>query len=306
MVTESAAAPLPRTRIRESFGDRVFLVCVTVFLTLILITVLYPLIYVISSSFSSGRAVTTGKVWLLPVEPTLHGYRTAFAYPQILRGFQNSAIYTAFGTLINVAMTILIAYPLSRRDFYGRKVIMMALVFTMMFFGGLIPTYLTVRAVGILNTRLAMVLPQALAVWQVIIARTFFQSTIADELVEAADIDGCSDLGFVWSVVLPLSKPIIAVLVLLYAVNHWNAYFDALVYLHDTALFPLQIILRNVLILNDAARATMRASQEIAREGLVDILKYAVIVIASVPVMILYPFAQKHFVKGVMIGSLKG
>ena len=203
-------------------------------------------------------------------------------------------------------MTILIAYPLSRRDFYGRKVIMMGLVFTMMFYGGLIPTYLTVRAVGILNTRLAMVLPQALAVWQVIIARTFFQSTIADELVEAADIDGCSDLGFVWSVVLPLSKPIIAVLVLLYAVGHWNAYFDALVYLHQTDLFPLQIILRNVLILNDATRATMRASEEIAREGLIDILKYAVIVIASVPVMILYPFAQKHFVKGVMIGSLKG
>ena len=156
---------------------------------------LYPLIYVISSSFSSGHAVTIGKVWLLPVEPTLHGYRTAFAYPQILRGFQNSAIYTAFGTLINVVMTILIAYPLSRRDFYGRKVIMMGLVFTMMFYGGLIPTYLTVRAVGILNTRLAMVVPQALAVWQVIIARTFFQSTIADELADAADIDGCSDLG---------------------------------------------------------------------------------------------------------------
>ena len=306
MVAESAAAPLPRTRIRESLGDRVFLIFVTAFLTMILLVVLYPLIYVISSSFSSGRAVTTGKVWLLPVEPTLHGYRTALAYPQIVGGFQNSAIYTAFGTLINVAMTILIAYPLSRRDFYGRKVIMMALVFTMMFNGGLIPLYLTVRAVGILNTRLAMVLPQALAVWQVIIARTFFQSTIADELVEAADIDGCSDMHFVWSVVLPLSKPIVAVLVLLYAVGHWNAYFDALIYLHDSAMFPLQIILRNVLILNDAARATMRASQEIAREGLIDILKYAVIVIASVPVMILYPFAQKHFVKGVMIGSLKG
>ena len=306
MVTESVAAPLPRTRIRGSFGDRVFLLIVTAALTIVLLLVLYPLIYVISSSFSSGRAVTTGRVWLLPVEPTLHGYRTAFQYPQIMRGFQNSVIYTTFGTLLNVAMTILIAYPLSRRDFYGRKVIMMALVFTMMFNGGLIPLYLTVRAVGILNTRLAMVLPQALAVWQVIIARTFFQSTIADELVEAAEIDGCSDIRFVWSVVLPLSKPVIAVLVLLYAVGHWNAYFDALVYLHRTELFPLQIILRNVLILNDATRATMRASEEIAREGLIDILKYAVIVIASVPVMILYPFAQKHFVKGVMIGSLKG
>ena len=228
MVRESAAVALPRTRIRESFGDRVFLFIITMALTIVLLLVLYPLIYVISSSFSSGRAVTTGRVWLLPVEPTLNGYRTAFEYPQIMRGFQNSAIYTVFGTLLNVVMTILVAYPLSRRDFYGRRVIMMALVFTMMFNGGLIPLYLTVRSVGILNTRLAMVIPQALAVWQVIIARTFFQSTIADELVEAAEIDGCSDIHFVWSVVLPLSKPIIAVLVLMYAVGHWNAYFDAL------------------------------------------------------------------------------
>lgn len=303
MVANSAAA---RSSIRESFGDRVFLAGVTTALSIVLFLVLYPLIYVVSSSFSSGHAVSTGKVWLLPVDPTLDGYRTVFAYPQIMVGFQNSAIYTLFGTLVNVTMTILLGYPLSRRDFYGRNVIMMALVVTLMFYGGLIPTYLTVRSVGILNTRLAMILPQAVAVWFVIIARTFFQSTISDELVEAAEIDGCSDFRFLWAVVLPLSKPIIAVLILMYAVGHWNAYFDALIYLHNTDLFPLQIILRNVLILNDSARATIRASEEIARQGLADILKFALIVVASVPVMVLYPFAQKHFVKGVMIGSIKG
>ena len=306
MVSHSVAAPQPRHRIRDSFGDRVFVIIVTTMLSIVLLLVLYPIIYVVSSSFSSGQAVSTGKVWLLPVDPTLAGYRTVFEYPQITLGFQNSAIYTVFGTLVNVSLTILMAYPLSRRDFYGRRLIMMVLVFTMMFNGGLIPLYLTVRGVGILNTRLAMVLPQAMAVWQVIIARTFFQTTIADELVEAAEIDGCSDFRFVGAVVLPLSKPIIAVLVLMYAVGHWNAYFDALVFLHRTELFPLQIILRNVLILNDAQRATIRASQDIARQGLADILKFALIVIASVPVMVLYPFAQKHFVKGVMIGSLKG
>lgn len=306
VASSTAAAAAPRSRIRESFGDRVFLIIVTTALSIVLFLVLYPLIYVVSSSFSSGHAVSTGKVWLLPVDPTLDGYRTVFAYPQIMTGFQNSAIYTFFGTLVNVTLTILLGYPLSRRDFYGRNVIMMALVVTLMFYGGLIPTYLTVRSVGILNTRLAMIFPQAMAVWYVIIARTFFQSTISDELVEASEIDGCSDFRFLGAVVLPLSKPIIAVLILMYAVGHWNAYFDALIYLHDTDLFPLQIILRNVLILNDSARATIRASEEIARQGLADILKFALIVVASIPVMVLYPFAQKHFVKGVMIGSLKG
>ena len=295
-----------RGKIREAAGDKAFLTFIYVMLSLILIVVLYPMIYVVSSSFSSSRAVAAGDVWLFPVEFTMLGYTTVFTHPNIINGFLNSAFYTFFGTLTNVFLTILLAYPLSRKQFYGRKFIMMVLVFTLMFNGGLIPLYLTVKKVGLLNTRLALIIPQAVAVWQVIIARTFFAATIQDELAEAADIDGCSDFGFLWTIVLPLSKPIIAVLVLMYAVYHWNSYFDAMIYLSDDKKFPLQVILRNVLILNRARDMVMRASESIARQGLADLLKFSLIVVASVPVMILYPFAQKHFIKGVMIGSLKG
>ncbi len=292
--------------IRESRGDRIFLGFVFAFLTLVLVAITYPLIFIVSSSFSSGQAVGAGKVWLLPVEPTLVGYETVFRHSTILLGYVNSAVYTVFGTLINIIVTVLVAYPLSRKDFFGGKFIVLALVFTMMFAGGLIPLYLTVRRVGILNTRLAMLIPQALHVWQVIVARTFFASTIPDELAEAAEMDGCSDANFLWRVVLPLSKPVIAVLVLLYAVFHWNAYFDALMYLNNPRLFPLQIVLRNILILNQARDMMVVATEQVARQNLVALLKYSLIVVASAPIIALYPFAQKHFIKGVMIGSLKG
>ena len=292
--------------IRESRGDRIFLGFVFAFLTLVLVAITYPLIFIVSSSFSSGQAVGAGKVWLLPVEPTLVGYETVFRHSTILLGYLNSAVYTVLGTLINIFVTVLVAYPLSRKDFFGGKFIVLALVFTMMFAGGLIPLYLTVRRVGILNTRLAMLIPQALHVWQVIVARTFFVSTIPDELTEAAEMDGCSDANFLWRVVLPLSKPVIAVLVLLYAVFHWNAYFDALIYLNNPRLFPLQIVLRNILILNQARDMMVVATEQVARQNLVALLKYSLIVVASAPIIALYPFAQKHFIKGVMIGSLKG
>ena len=293
-------------RIRESRGDRIFLGFVFAFLTFVLATIIYPLIFIVSSSFSSGQAVGAGKVWLLPVEPTLLGYEAVFKHSTILIGYVNSAVYTVFGTLINIFVTVLVAYPLSRKDFFGGKFIVLALVFTMMFAGGLIPLYLTVRRVGILNTRLAMLIPQALHVWQVIVARTFFASTIPDELAEAAEMDGCSDAYFLWRVVLPLSKPVIAVLVLLYAVFHWNAYFDALMYLNNPRLFPLQIVLRNILILNQARDMMVVATEQVARQNLIALLKYSLIVVASAPIIALYPFAQKHFIKGVMIGSLKG
>ena len=292
--------------IRESRGDRIFLGFVFAFLTFVLVTIVYPLIFIVSSSFSSGQAVGAGKVWLLPVEPTLVGYETVFRHSTIFIGYVNSAFYTVFGTLINIFVTVLVAYPLSRKDFFGGKFIVLALVFTMMFAGGLIPLYLTVRRVGILNTRLAMLIPQALHVWQVIVARTFFASTIPDELAEAAEMDGCSDAYFLWRVVLPLSRPVIAVLVLLYAVFHWNAYFDALMYLNNPRLFPLQIVLRNILIQNQVRDMLVVATEQVARQNLVALLKYSLIVVASAPIIALYPFAQKHFIKGVMIGSLKG
>lgn len=296
-----------RGSIKESFSDRIFLAGIYLFLTIVLIAVLYPLIYVVSASLSNPQAVTAGKVWLWPVEPTLLGYKTVFEHKQVVIGYFNSAFYTFFGTILNVILTIMIAYPLSKKNFTGRNLIMIILVITMLFEGGLIPYYLTVKNLGILDTRWAMILPHALAVWQVIIARTFFQTSIPDELVEAAELDGCSNIGFIWRVVLPLSKPIIAVLVLMYAVGHWNSYFDALILLKSQELFPLQIVLRNILILNSVDANTMKdASEMIARKGLKDLLKFSLIVVASAPMLLIYPFVQRHFVKGIMIGSLKG
>lgn len=294
------------TRIKESFIDRIFIGLVYLFLIAILIVILFPLLHIVSASFSSPAAVTSGKVWLWPVDFTLIGYKAVFQNSDIWVGFGNSLFYTVFGTLLNVSFTVMLAYPLARRTFYGRNVIMLILVFTMFFDGGMIPNYLLIKGLGILDTRWAMILPGALAVFQVIIARTFFQS-LPDELAEAAEIDGCSDFKFFLQVVLPLSKPIIAVLFLMYAVGHWNAYFNALIYLKDSSMFPLQIFLRNLLILNSENSDMYRdINNMMVQQGLKDLLKYSLIVVSSVPVLIIYPFVQKHFVKGVMIGSLKG
>ncbi|OZB98964.1 carbohydrate ABC transporter permease [Paenibacillus sp. XY044] len=295
------------TTIRESRGDRIFVAMVYAFLTLILIIVAVPLIYILSSSISSPQAVVSGKVWLFPVDFTLDGYKAVFQNPQIGVGYMNSLFYTVVGTAINVTLTIMFGYPLAKRTLYGRHFFMIVLVITMMFDGGLIPYYLVVKDLHLLDTRWAMILPGAMGVIQVIVARTFFQTTIPEELSEAAELDGCSDIRFILSIVLPLSKPIIAVMTLMYAVGHWNAYFDALIFLRSPDLFPLQIILRNVLILNTVDPSMMANVDQVqAQQGLKDLLKYSLIVVASAPVLIIYPFVQKHFVKGVMIGSLKG
>src|SRR5215213_1732864 len=294
------------TRIRESFGDRLFLSCVYLILTIVLLIVLYPLVYIISSSFSSPLAVSSGRVWLWPVDFSLRGYQVTLGNPQIITGYANSLFYAFFGTLISVTLTVLLAYPLSRKTFYGRNILMVFLVFTMLFSGGLIPTYLVVKNLGLLNTRWALLIPQAIAVWQVIITRTFFQANIPEELVEASQLDGCSDLRFLWSVVLPLSEPIIAVLVLMYAVSQWNSYFDALIYLKSPELYPLQLVLRSILILNTTTSGSMEASAMVERQQLADLLKYSLIVVASLPVLIIYPFVQRYFVKGMLIGAVKG
>ncbi|RAR39532.1 carbohydrate ABC transporter permease [Paenibacillus sp. MDMC362] len=299
--------PKTTTAIRESRGDRIFIALIYAFLTLILIIVAVPLIYIVSSSVSSPQAVVSGKVWLFPVDFTLDGYKAVFQNPQIGVGYMNSLFYTVVGTAINVSLTIMFGYPLAKRTLYGRHFFMIVLVITMMFEGGLIPYYLLVKDLQLLDTRWAMILPGAMGVIQVIVARTFFQTTIPDELSEAAELDGCSDIRFILSIVLPLSKPIIAVMTLMYAVGHWNAYFDALIFLRSPDLFPLQIILRNVLILNTVDPSMMANVDQVqAQQGLKDLLKYSLIVVASAPVLIIYPFVQKHFVKGVMIGSLKG
>jgi putative aldouronate transport system permease protein len=293
-------------RIRESTGDRLFLTGVYIILGIALIVVLYPLVFIVSSSLSSPLAVSSGRVWLWPVDLTFVGYKVVLSNPQVLQGYGNSLFYAFFGTLISVTLTIILAYPLSRRTFFGRSALMMFITFTMLFSGGLIPTYLVVKQLGLLDTRWALLIPQAIWVWQIIIARTFFQSSIPDELAEASEMDGCSDFRFLWSVVLPLSKPIIAVLILMYAIGQWNAYFDALIYLKTQSLYPLQLILRSILILNSAASGNIDAAEQLRRQQFADLTKYSLIVIASLPVLIIYPFVQRYFVKGMLIGSVKG
>ncbi|TYP79102.1 carbohydrate ABC transporter permease [Paenibacillus methanolicus] len=291
--------------IRESTGDRLFLFAVYSILTLVLIVVLYPLVYILSSSVSSPEAVTSGKVWLWPVDISFDGFRTLLDTPRILTGYGNSLFYTAAGTLISVALTVMLAYPLSRRTFFGRGGLMMLVTFTMIFGGGLIPTYMVVKELHMIDTRWALLIPNAIWVWQVIIARSFFQTSIPEELIEASEIDGCSDLRFLRSVVLPLSKPILAVLVLMYAVGQWNSYFDALIYLKTADLFPLQLVLRSIIIQNNSS-GLMDAMKMVERQQLAELLKYALIVVATLPVLVIYPFVQRYFVQGMLVGSVKG
>jgi putative aldouronate transport system permease protein len=295
--------------IYETTSDRIFDVINTILLTLALIIVIYPLIFIVSSSLSTSEAVIAGAVWLWPVGWDTAGYEAVFNHKNIVSGFANSFLYMTTGTILNVILTIMAAYPLSRRDFIGRGFWMFVFTFTMMFSGGMIPVYLQVRSLGVLNTRWAMIIPNAMSVWNVIITRTFFQTTIPDELLEASKLDGCSDFQFILRVVIPLSASIIAVNTLFYAVGHWNSYFNALLYLRDQEMYPLQIILRDILIQNeiDATQLSMYDVRDAAaRQSLRVRLKYSLIVVASVPLLVVYPFVQKHFVKGVMVGSIKG
>ena len=277
---------------------------------IVLVLTLYPLIYVLSASFSDPVSVTTGKVTLLPVQPTLDGYATIFQYGPIWLGYRNTLFYTIVGTLINMAVTLPCAYALSRRDFVGRNVLSIFFAFTMFFSGGLIPTYLVVKQLKMLNTVWALLLPTAMSVWNMIIARTYFQNSIPAGLEEAATIDGCSNLKLFFQIILPLSQPIIAVLILYYAVGHWNEYFNALIYLNDQNIYPLQLILRNILLLDqmfDMMDSDPEARQEMMRLlQMKESMKFGIIVLPTLPVMVLYPFLQKFFVKGVMIGAIKG
>ncbi len=293
-------------KVNESPVDRVFMFVNAAVLLVITIVILLPLIFIVSASFSSAEAVIAGKVTLWPVDFSLLGYETIFEHKKVWNGFANSLFYTFFGTIFNVIMTIIAAYPLSRNDLVGRRFITIAFIFTMLFNGGLIPTYMVVRDLGLLNTRWAMILPTGIGVFNLLITISFFRTTIPPELVEAARIDGANDFRIFASIVVPLARPIIAVLVLFYAVNHWNSYFQALIYLKDQELFPLQIVLREILIENSIDASMLIDIEDlIVREGLRELLKYSLIVVASVPVLLIYPFVQKHFVKGMMIGSVK-
>jgi len=305
-VPESRRGRAAVTKVREPFGDRVFLIVVRIMLGVALALVLLPLIYIVASSFSSPAAVNAGRVRFWPVEFSLEAYRSVLSNAEVLQGYYNSLIYAVAGTAISVTLTVAIAYPLSRRTFYGRNVLMTLLVFTMLFSGGVIPTYMVVHDLGMLNTRWAMLIPNAIGVWQVIIARTFFANSIPDELYEAAMLDGASEIRTLRSVVLPLSKPLLAVLALMYTIYQWNTYFDALVYLKDADLFPLQIVLRNILLLNTPRTGATDMAQQMHQIQLANVLRYALIVVSSLPVLIIYPFVARHFTKGVLVGAVKG
>ena len=269
--------------------------------------VAFPLINMIASSFSSGEAVASGKVALWPVDFTFEGYQAVFKNEDIVTGYLNTIFYTVAGTAFNIFITLLAAYPLSRKNLPGKGWIMFLFTFTMLFHGGMVPTYIQIRDLGLIDTRWAMILPAGLSVYNMIITRTNFMTNIPDELLEAAKIDGASDFKFFVSMVLPLSKAIIAVITLYYAVAHWNQFFNAFLYLNDRKLFPLQIIMREILIENSMSQdMTLDTELLIHKQNVADMIKYSLIMVASVPLWCIYPFIQKYFVQGVMIGSVKG
>lgn len=299
-----------QNRIALNLDDRMINAVAYTLCSAVLILTLYPLIYVVSASFSEPNDVINGNLWLLPKGFTLDGYELIFDYGPIWLGYRNTIGYAIFGTLLNLLMTIPCAYALSRRDFRGRTPIMLLFTFTMFFSGGMIPTYLAMKTFGLLNSPLAVIIPGAVNVTNLIIARTYFSSSLPWELQEAALIDGCSNTRMLTSIVVPLSTPMIAVIALYYLVGHWNAYFNALIYLSDEDFYPLQLFLRNILLLDqmtemmagdsEAMQALMRRIQ------LKESMKYGIVVLSSLPVLIIYPFLQKYFVKGMMIGAIKG
>lgn len=298
-------------KIRRSREDVIFDIVLFIILTLIFVIVVYPLYFIIISSVSDPKAVAGGKVIFYPIGLNFKGYAEVFKDSRIIRSFSNSLLYTFCGTLLNLAVTLPTAYALSRKTFFLKKPVTIFYMITMFIGGGMIPTYLVVQKTGLLDSMWALIVPSALSVYNMIVARTFFQQNISEELYEAAELDGCGHGRFFFSVALPLSGAITAIMVLYYGVGHWNSYFNALLYMQTESKFPLQLILRSILVQNEAQlnqqaiSTAARAAAEEARQ-LTELMKYSLIIISSIPVLIMYPLVQKHFVKGVMIGSVKG
>ncbi|GLO67903.1 carbohydrate ABC transporter permease [Oceanobacillus kimchii] len=295
---------------RFSLSDKAFDRLNILFVSIITIIIIYPLIFVLSASISDPQAVNTGKMWLWPVDITFDGFQRVFQNDAIWTGYKNTIIYTIVGVLVHLFVLLPAAYALSRKELLGKKLWLWFILFTMLFNGGLIPTYLVVRNLQMLDTMWAIVIPGVVGAWSILVARTFFQQTIPDQLVEASKIDGASDFYLFIKVVLPLSLPIIAVMALFHGVALWNQYFNALIYLRTEDKFPLQLILRQILILNEvnassisnAAGSAQSFAEQVKTASLV---KYAVIIVSALPLLIVYPFLQRFFVKGVLIGSVK-
>ena len=291
--------------------DKVYLAMVYLFLGIFILLVIYPLLYVVSCSFSSPEALIQGRVFFLPVEPGIQGYEAVFSNTRIWRGYANTILYTVLGTGIGTSVTMIAAYVLSRREFPMRGFLTVFFMITMFISGGTIPMYLWLKNLRMLNTLWAIVLPGAVSVWLVIVARTYIQSTIPEELFEATSLDGGNYFQYLFYVVLPLSKPILAVLAINFALGHWNSYYSALIYLNDASKYPLQIVLRDILVQNsvdvtNAASAGSDVNNQMHKQYLSELLKYSLIIVSSAPLLIAYPFLQKYFIKGTMVGSIKG
>lgn len=297
-----------------TWADKIFVVAVYTVVILITFVCLYPMYYTVIASFSNPYDVYTGKVNLLPKGFSLTSYELVFQNKGIWKGYANTIFYTVFGTIFNLILTIPCAYALSKQRMYGRNVFMTLFIITMYFSGGMIPTYILFNNLHLTNTRLILIIAGGLSVYNVVVTRTYFQNNIPESLYEAARIDGASEFRIFWQLVIPLSAPIIAVITLYYAVGHWSSYFNAMIYTTDTDLQPLQLVLRRILILNETAyedAMNSGADPDIIKNAALQsqqavTMKYSLVFIASVPMLIIYPFIQKFFVKGIMVGSLKG
>lgn len=295
------------TAIRASKGDRVYYTLIITFSILVLITVLYPLIYVVSSSFSSGSAVTNGKVILWPVNPSIQGYKVILGNHSVGTGYYNTVLNSVIGTALGLAFTVMMAYPLARKNLHGRGFFMVLWIIPMFFYGGLIPTYILKTKLGIVNTRWAVIQVGMITTYNMTIVRTFFENSIPNELYEASRIDGISDIGYLIKIVLPLSKAVLAVITLYLVVNYWNNYFQAMIYLRDPSLKTLPLVLREILNASQMNLTDYSDPELLAQmQEAADVMKYSLIVVSTVPLMVGYIFVQKFFDKGVMIGALKG
>lgn len=292
--------------IKQSAGDRVFDIVNAIIMTLITIVIVYPLYYVLLASITDPTVVNTGKLLLYPEAPYIDGYKRAFSYAPLWTGYKNTLIYTFVGTIISLICTIPAGYALSRMDLPGRRVIMFLFTFTMFFNGGIVPLYLVVQNLHIYDTIWAVALPVAVSVYNLIVCRSFFDTGIPIEMLEAAKIDGCNDFVFFFRVVIPLSSTIIAVMCLFYATALWNQFFNPLMFLSGQDKMPLQVVLRNLVLSNQVNSITSNAQEIAMRQRLAEQLKYCTVVLAAAPLLIVYPFLQKYFAKGVMVGAVKG
>ena len=301
--------PAPRRQsLLSRFGDPLFVIVTYGIIAIAIVLIVYPLYFIVIASISDPNLVQQGRVVLFPRGITFDGYTTIFGTSTIVRGFLNSVLYTVVGTAISVTMILSGAYALSRKDMPGRNLFMIIFVITMFFDGGMIARYLVVKQLGMLDTIWAVVLPGAVGVWNLVIARTFFEQNISPELREAAQLDGASDFRFFFNIALPLSKSLIVLMTMIHMVANWNAFFDAMIYLSDESKYPLQLILRNVLIQSQASASGMdMASMDstAAAQKMGELLKYSMIVVSTIPLLIAFPFLQRHFVKGATLGALK-